>query len=278
MIDATAGDTRELMSPPVLTGSRTRELDTAGVLQSATSTPNRQNLRLSNPQNAPAKENSSFILRGCKTVVVGVHARSNLMLAGPVDNYPGSKEGVIGQDLLQTMYQKVKALGAELLDDLAVSADLLAQPMVVKTMGGVTIITDALIIATGARFRRLGLAGEEELIGHGISACATCDGFAVRGDKRVVLVGGGDTAMEFALHLSRLVDNVIIVHRGDRIKAKKNMLDPVGLAMNEDRKWKTEATRMQATGDFTYCMASCLLSYRFPSSSSFLCRPLYAYI
>lgn len=154
-------------------------------------------------------------------LIHGPSTGGQLMLTTAVENFPGFSTGIIGPDLMEEMRKQAARLGAEFLQDLAESVDLSVRPFVVKT-AGCEILTDTLIIATGAAARPLGLENEKKLIGRGISYCATCDGFFFK-DKNVFVVGGGDTAMEEATVLARLAKAVTVIHRSDVLTASHRM-------------------------------------------------------
>ncbi len=140
-----------------------------------------------------------------------------------VENFPGFPEGVMGPDLMAMAQKQAERFGAEVLMDHVVSADLSRRPFRLKTVNGQEIEAESLIISTGASAKYLGLPNEKRLGGHGVSACATCDGFFFR-DKAIYVVGGGDTAMEEATFLTKFGRSVTLVHRRDEFRASKIML------------------------------------------------------
>jgi len=146
-----------------------------------------------------------------------------LMKTTDVENYPGFPDGVLGPDLMDAIRKQAERFGAELVPDDVSEVDLAATPKVVKT-GGETHLARTVIIATGSGYRELGVPGEDLLAGHGVSWCATCDGFFFR-DQDIVVVGGGDSALEEATFLTRFARSVTVVHRRDSLRASKIMQD-----------------------------------------------------
>ncbi|HEX5412349.1 MAG TPA: thioredoxin-disulfide reductase [Terriglobia bacterium] len=151
----------------------------------------------------------------------GHEAGGQLTLTTLVENYPGFPKGVQGPELIELMQKQAEEFGAEFQEGDITRADLSKRPFLLE-MGQETIETQALIIATGASAKLLGLDSERKLLGHGVSTCATCDGYFYRG-KNVVVVGGGDTAAEDALFLTRYAKQVDVVHRRDELRASKIM-------------------------------------------------------
>ena len=142
-----------------------------------------------------------------------------------VENYPGFAEGIMGPELMQVMEKQAVRFGTKVIVDTVVSADLKASPKVLKT-NKVTYTCDALIIATGATPKTIGLKEESELMGYGVSTCATCDGAFFR-NKPIAVVGGGDSAAEEANFLTRFGSKVYLIHRRDQLRASKIMQDRV---------------------------------------------------
>jgi thioredoxin reductase (NADPH) len=153
-------------------------------------------------------------------LIAGVDQGGQLMITTEVENYPGFAEPVQGPWLMDQMRQQAEHVGAKLVSDYIVEAKLTAQPFVLIGDSGTTYSCDALIIATGAKAKWLGLASEDKFKGFGVSACATCDGFFFRG-KRVLVVGGGNTAVEEALYLSNLASHVTLIHRRDTLRSER---------------------------------------------------------
>ena len=156
-------------------------------------------------------------------VIEGAQSGGALMTTTEVENFPGFADGVMGPDLMDNMRKQAERFGAEFITDDASAVDLTGDVKTVS-VGHVTYRARAVIIATGSAWKPLGIPGEQELLGHGVSSCATCDGFFFRGQK-IVVVGGGDSAMEEANFLTRFADEVTIVHRRDEFRASKIMVE-----------------------------------------------------
>lgn len=155
-------------------------------------------------------------------LIAGVTPGGQLMLTGMVENFPGFPEGVMGPDLMDSMRSQAERAGVEMVFDDALDVDFDTYPRKIMTSSN-TYLARAIIIATGASPKWLGLESERRLLGRGVSSCATCDGPLFKGASCAVVVGGGDSAMEYALFLSKLVEKVVVVHRRDRLRASKIM-------------------------------------------------------
>jgi thioredoxin reductase (NADPH) len=174
-----------------------------------------------------------------------VTAGGALMNTTDVENFPGFPDGILGPDLMDGLRKQAERFGAELVADDVVEVDLTATPKVVKTATE-TLLAKAVIIATGSKYRELGVPGEKELSGHGVSWCATCDGFFFR-EKDIAVVGGGDSALEEATFLTRFGRSVTIIHRRGELRASKIMQDRALANPKISFLWNSEV--VEAVGD-----------------------------
>ncbi len=184
---------------------------------------------------------------GLKPVVVhGLQPGGQMTITTDVENYPGFADVIQGPWLMEQMQKQAEHVGAEFISDLITDVDLTARPLRLTGDSGETYEADALIIATGAQAKWLGLPSEQKFQGFGVSACATCDGFFYRG-KDVVVIGGGNTAVEEALYLSGLAKSVTLVHRRDTLRAEKILQDRLMAKDNVEIVWN--ATLEEIVGD-----------------------------
>jgi thioredoxin reductase (NADPH) len=174
-----------------------------------------------------------------------VTAGGALMNTTDVENFPGFPDGILGPDLMDGLRKQAERFGAELVTDDVVEVDLAATPKVVKTHTDV-FYAKAVIVATGSKYRELGVPGEKELSGHGVSWCATCDGFFFR-EKDIAVVGGGDSALEEATFLTRFGKSVTVIHRRDELRASKIMQERAKANPKIKFLWDSEV--VEAVGD-----------------------------
>jgi thioredoxin reductase (NADPH) len=171
-------------------------------------------------------------------VIDGMQPGGQLTQTTDVENFPGFEKPVSGFELTSAMRRQAERFGVRFMMDAVASCDLRAEPKQLTLMMGGVLEARAVIIATGASARYLGLPSEQQLLGRGVSACATCDGAFFKG-QRVAVVGGGDTAMEDALYLSRMTEHVTLIHRRDAFRASKIMADRVLATPNIEVVWDT---------------------------------------
>ncbi|HUE88130.1 MAG TPA: thioredoxin-disulfide reductase [Vicinamibacterales bacterium] len=185
-------------------------------------------------------------------VIEGIEAGGQLMLTTAVENYPGFRDGIMGPDLMQEMRLQAERFGATFVPGDATSLDLSQRPLRIS-LGKTEYTSDTVILATGASAKWLDLGVDKQLSGRGVSTCATCDGFFFKG-RDVAIVGGGDTAMEEAIYLSKLCSSVTVIHRRDTLRASKVMQDKARSLPNIKWIWSTEVidikdiTRGEVTG------------------------------
>jgi len=179
-------------------------------------------------------------------LIEGLEAGGQLMLTTLVENWPGFRDGIMGPALMEEMRVQAERFGAETLRGNVTSVDLRSNPFVVRTSEG-EYLSRSLIVATGASARLLGLPSERGLLGHGVSTCATCDGYFFRG-KPIAVVGGGDSAMEEAIFLTRFASQVIVVHRRDTLRASNIMQDKAFANPKISFEWNSDVVEITDIG------------------------------
>jgi thioredoxin reductase (NADPH) len=184
-------------------------------------------------------------------VVEGIEKGGQLMLTTAVDNYPGFRDGILGPDLMEAMRQQAERFGATFVTGDVTALALDTRPFRLK-VGSTEYTSETLILATGASARWLDLGVDKQLSGRGVSTCATCDGFFFKG-LDVAIVGGGDTAMEEAIYLSKLCSTVTVIHRRDTLRASKVMQDKARSLPNIRWIWNSEVLDIKdaAKGEVT---------------------------
>jgi thioredoxin reductase (NADPH) len=179
-------------------------------------------------------------------VIEGLRAGGQLMLTTDVENYPGFPDGIVGPDLMAKFREQAERFGAEFITADVDEVDFSVTPKRVR-IGGQDEFAKTVIISTGAEARMLGLPNEHDLLGHGVSTCATCDGFFFRGHN-IAVVGGGDSALEEANFLTRFADKVTLVHRRKELRASKIMQDRAFANPKIEFLWNSVVTDVKGTG------------------------------
>jgi thioredoxin reductase (NADPH) len=180
-------------------------------------------------------------------LIEGLEAGGQLMLTTMVENWPGFRDGIMGPDLMQEMRAQAERFGTEIVQGNVTRVDLQHRPFTIAFEGGGTVTTQSLIIATGASARWLEIGSDRKLSGHGVSTCATCDGYFFRG-KPIAVIGGGDSAMEEAVYLTRFASKVTVVHRRDTLRASKIMQDKAMANPKIEFVWDSEVVEVKDGG------------------------------
>jgi thioredoxin reductase (NADPH) len=181
-------------------------------------------------------------------LVAGMQPGGQLTITSDVENYPGYAKAIQGPWLMEQMQAQAEHVGARLVQDTIVSADLSRRPFTMTGDSGDTYTGDTLIIATGAQARWLGIESEKRFQGFGVSACATCDGFFFKG-KRVAVVGGGNTAVEESLFLANMADKVTLIHRRDSLRAEKILQDRLRANPKIEILWNHAVDEITGSGE-----------------------------
>lgn len=179
-------------------------------------------------------------------LIAGMEQGGQLMITTEVENYPGFADPIQGPWLMEQMLGQAENVGTDIVNDLVTEVDLDVRPFKITCDSGSTFTADSVIIATGAQAKWLGLPSEQEFMGYGVSACATCDGFFYRG-KDVIVIGGGNTAVEEALYLSNLAKTVTLVHRRDELRAEKILQERLFAKENIEILWDTVVEEITGT-------------------------------
>ncbi|MBR0554957.1 thioredoxin-disulfide reductase [Ciceribacter sp. L1K23] len=179
-------------------------------------------------------------------LIAGMEQGGQLMITTDVENYPGFADPIQGPFLMEQMLNQAVHVGAEIVNDIVTEVELSRRPFTVRTDSGAVWTADTLIIATGAKAKWLGIESEQHFQGFGVSACATCDGFFYR-NKDVIVVGGGNSAVEEALYLSNIAKSVTVVHRRDSFRSEKILQERLFAKENINVLWNTEVAEITGT-------------------------------
>ena len=177
-------------------------------------------------------------------LIEGLDAGGQLMLTTMVDNWPGFRDGIMGPDLMAEMRAQAERFGTEVIEGNITKVDVSQRPFTLELRDGRRITTDALVIATGASARWLDIGSDRKLSGHGVSTCATCDGYFFKG-KPIAVVGGGDSALEEANYLTKFASKVTLIHRRDALRASKIMQDKTFANPKIDIVWDSEIAEVK---------------------------------
>jgi thioredoxin reductase (NADPH) len=180
-------------------------------------------------------------------LIEGLEAGGQLMLTTMVENWPGFRDGIMGPDLMTEMRVQAERFGTEIIQGNVKSVDLKSRPFTLTIEDGRRITAAALIIATGASAKWLDIGSDRKLSGHGVSTCATCDGYFFRG-RPIAVVGGGDSAMEEAIYLTKFASAVTVIHRRDTLRASKIMQDKALAHPKIDFIWDSEVVEVNDVG------------------------------
>jgi thioredoxin reductase (NADPH) len=180
-------------------------------------------------------------------LIEGLEAGGQLMLTTMVENWPGFRDGIMGPDLMAEMRAQAERFGTTIVQNNVTKVDLKKRPFTISMGDGASYTGDALIIATGASARWLEIGSDRKLSGHGVSTCATCDGYFFRG-KPIAVIGGGDSAMEEAIYLTKFASKVTVVHRRDSLRASKIMQDKAFANPKIEFIWDSEVAEVEDVG------------------------------
>ncbi|WP_296014662.1 thioredoxin-disulfide reductase [uncultured Agrobacterium sp.] len=179
-------------------------------------------------------------------LIAGMEQGGQLMITTDVENYPGYADPIQGPFLMDQMLKQAQHVGAEIVNDLVTEVETTVRPFTLKTDSGAVWTADTLIIATGAKAKWLGIESEQHFQGFGVSACATCDGFFYR-NRDVIVVGGGNSAVEEALYLANIAKSVTVVHRRDSFRSEKILQERLFAKENVNILWNTEVAEITGT-------------------------------